>query len=290
VRNDTAAGMDWRSVGKVLRSEVKRLAKKPLGFFHPSAFALSLWERKRLEYFPRYKHTHSPLLGKSVELTDSFWYLFSHREIFIDEVYKFEANSETPLIIDCGANIGLSIIYFKNLYPNSRIIGFEPDPEIFRVLQTNVNTFGFTNVELWQKALWNSDTGVLFRSEGSLGGAIGAPGIAKDEMIQVQSVRLGNFLNQKVDFLKIDIEGAEYEVLQDCEEGLEKVDYIFVEYHGKPAKPQMLPELLKIIECAGFRYHIKDANPVRHPLVKYERNRYYDLQLNIFCYRESLTK
>ncbi len=280
--------MDLRSVGKVLGSEVKRLAKRRLNFFEPRPFALSIWERIRLEYFPRYRHTSSALLGKSVELTDSFWYLFSHREIFLDQVYKFTANSETPLIIDCGANIGLSVIYFKYLYPNSRIIAFEPDPEIFKVLQTNVNIFGFTQVQLWQKALWNSDTDVSFRPEGSLGGAIATSNIAEDEVIQVQSVRLGSFLNQKVDFLKLDIEGAEYEVLQDCEEGLHNVDYLFVEYHSKPAKTQILPELLKIIQCAGFRYHIKDANPVRHPLVRSERNSFYDLQLNIFCYRNQV--
>ena len=63
----------------------------------------------------------SPLLGKMIELTDPFWYLHCYREIFGDQVYRFIANRQDPLIIDCGANIGMSVIYFKYLYPDARI-------------------------------------------------------------------------------------------------------------------------------------------------------------------------
>ena len=49
---------------------------------------------------------------------------------------------------------------------------------------------------------------------------------------KVKTVRLKNFLHRSIDFLKIDIEGAEYEVLKDCEEFLFNVDKIFVEYHS----------------------------------------------------------
>lgn len=276
---------NMRIVAFGIRGMLRSLKHKVKARAAHDKFTLNFWERKRLEYLPRYQRTNSMLLGKRIELTDSYWYLFSLREIFSDQVYKFAANSETPFILDCGANIGLSVIYFKSLYPNCRIIAFEPDPEIFQVLQTNVNTFGLTNVELREQALWNSSNQIAFRPEGSVGGAIVDAGNSGVRTIQVQSVQLRDLLNQRVDLLKIDIEGAEYEVLQDSRDSLGNVDYVFVEYHSKPAKAQMLQELLKILQDAGFRYHIKEANPARHPFIKSERHAFYDLQLNIFGYR-----
>ena len=54
-------------------------------------------------------------------------YLF--REIILDTQYMFEADNDFPFIIDCGSNIGVGILFFKILYPQARIIAFEPDPE-----------------------------------------------------------------------------------------------------------------------------------------------------------------
>ena len=50
------------------------------------------------------------------------------REIFVGGIYMFECNTDRPIIVDCGSDIGMSILFFKRLYPKARIIGFEPDP------------------------------------------------------------------------------------------------------------------------------------------------------------------
>src|SRR5579871_1502116 len=50
-------------------------------------------------------------------------------EIFVDEIYKQQLSNQ-PYIIDCGANIGLSIIYMKQHYPDANIVAFEPDEKI----------------------------------------------------------------------------------------------------------------------------------------------------------------
>jgi FkbM family methyltransferase len=242
-------------------------------------------ERKKLERFPRYKHTSSVLLGKKVQLTDPFWYLQTYDEIFSNQIYSFRAKRSDPLIIDCGANIGLSTIYFKYIYPKSRIIAFEPDPEIFQVLETNIKTFQFSDVTLYERAVWVVETQLGFQSDGSVGGALVPDEIDKKHM-QVKTVRLKDFLDQEVDFLKMDIEGAEYEVILDSSDALNQVDNLFVEYHGKKGEPQKLHEILQIICDQGFRYHLKEANPVRHPFILGERKRKYDLQLNIFAFRE----
>src|SRR5882672_4300265 len=63
-------------------------------------------------------------------------YLF--REVFLSGEYFFKTSEARPVIIDCGSNIGMSVLYFKYLFPDSRIMAFEPNPNTFRLLQKNM--------------------------------------------------------------------------------------------------------------------------------------------------------
>ena len=134
-------------------------------------------------------------------------------------------------------------------------------------------------------AVWKEDTTVSFSSEGSVGGKMDTS--PAEKTITVPAIRLRNLLTGKVDFLKIDIEGAEYEVLKDCKDLLHNVESLFIEFHGMRNEDQKLHEILEWVNAAGFRYYIKEAwNNMTHPLLK-TYNDYYHLQLNIFCFRES---
>lgn len=79
-------------------------------------------------------------------------FLNQYYMIFYKENYFFRA-SDTPLIIDCGANIGLSNLYFSTLYPNSKIISFEADPTIYEICKKNLMFQNITNVELVNEAV-----------------------------------------------------------------------------------------------------------------------------------------
>src|SRR5438309_286226 len=59
-------------------------------------------------------------------------------EIFVPQVYRFTPTRPDPLIFDCGANIGMAVLYFKWMYPRSRIVAFEPEPATFELLKRNV--------------------------------------------------------------------------------------------------------------------------------------------------------
>jgi hypothetical protein len=59
----------------------------------------------------------------------SFLYLFE--EIFAKASYLFHSDTDRPLIFDCGSNIGMSVLFFKKLYPAARITAFEPDPRTY---------------------------------------------------------------------------------------------------------------------------------------------------------------
>ena len=99
-------------------------------------------------------------------------FLWQCREIFEEEIYRFEAQSERPIILDCGANVGVSAIYFKRLCPNAHIIAFEADASIAAYLRKNLAQNGILGVEVWEKAVWIHDRGIIFEGDGADGGRV----------------------------------------------------------------------------------------------------------------------
>ena len=232
----------------------------------------------------QYKDTTVNFLGKSFTFSNPFWFLHSLEEIFVDEVYLFEPSDQEVKILDCGANVGLSVVYLKKLFPNSTIIAFEPDKKVFAQLEQNIKNFDFKKVELVNSATWINDEKLNFASEGSVGGRISDD--QQEIKNEVNAVRLRNYLqNEKIFFLKIDIEGAEYEVLKDCKDVLKNVENLFIEFHNRNHEDNTLDEILKWAREAGFITYVKEAwNNMPHPFTKKDIGGYH-LQLNIFCYR-----
>lgn len=231
------------------------------------------------------------LLGHRIKKITNYCYMQCIMEIFCDNIYRFTSKTTTPLIIDCGANIGLGIIYFKQLYPQAKVIAFEADAEIAKLCQYNIDQFKYNDVELHNAAIWHEDTTLTFLPNNSLGGKV-----VKEEdiseMYAVKALDLNRYVANRVDFLKIDIEGAEVSLLNGIKDNLHNVEIMFVEYHSTVGEPQQLDVLLKIILDAGFRYYIKEAYPLMpHPFIDKENKAkfaqgVFDLQLNIFCYRD----
>ncbi|WP_019878762.1 FkbM family methyltransferase [Succinispira mobilis] len=209
-------------------------------------------------------------------------FLSTYEELFVKQIYKFKSVSEKPVIIDMGANIGLSILYFKTLYPEAIVEAYEADAKIFKYLEQNVR--GFSNVFLLNNAVWDKNTKLYFDSEGADGGRITDEGTHKK--IEVVAVDAKKILDKydRIDFLKIDIEGAERIVLPRINDLLYKVNTLFIEYHSEMDKEQCLPEILRIIKQSGFRIKIQDIATVDSPFV--EKNQgVFDCQLNIFAIR-----
>lgn len=241
----------------------------------------------KLALTPRYTLTSINLFGGIFKLVDSASFLWTYYEIFDSEIYNFNSETANPLIIDCGANIGLSILYLKRLYPDSRIIAFEPDLNIFQTLEENIKNFNFSNIELIRKAVWKSEGFLEFTSEGSDAGRLSEKEESDLKTYQVPTVRLGDYLKQPVDFLKIDIEGAETEVLTDIQSELVNVKNIFVEYHSFADQPQSLNVLIDILKTAGFRVYVQTLCVSSQPLHNIDVLNGMDMQLNIFGLRKS---
>ena len=213
--------------------------------------------------------------------------LHTYEELFEKQLYLFQSQSAFPLIVDCGANIGLSTLYFKTAYPQARVIVFEPDASNFQLLSQNCMQNGLQQVELHQAAVWIENGFISFDAKETEGSRIAEN---SENGHHVKSIRLADLLESetKIDFLKIDIEGAEYEVLKDAAPQLYKVENFFLEYHGKANETYKLNEIFAILKEAGFAVYIKmAADNLHHPFVQKATGTIYDVQLNLFCYRHS---
>lgn len=241
-------------------------------------------ERLRLLNYPPFTEGVADFFGKPFHFSDSGGFIHSIEEIFNQEIYKFTSNREKPYIIDCGANMGASIYYFKKLYPNAEILAFEPAENTFNILQKNMSLFG-KNVEIRKEAVWIEDTELTFFSEGSLAGSLVVDLAKRNKTIKVKAINFKKYLNREIDFLKIDIEGAENKLIFDIEDYLHNVKNLFLEYHGIIGEKQNLGDILNLLSSKGFQYYIRLAGEtIKHPFCG-EKPSGFNQQLNILCYR-----
>ena len=204
------------------------------------------------------------------------------QEVLVDEIYKVNLASNAR-IIDCGANIGLSVLYFKSICPSAHITAFEPDKHNFEILTKNCIVNNLKQVDLVEAAVWKENTELKFIAQGGMDSKISE---GADAGITVKAYSLITYLQEPVDFLKLDIEGAEYKVLRNIEGNLDNITNLFIEYHGDFSQTNELVDILNIVQKAGFYVYIKEAcNVYPTPFYINTKHTQFDVQLNIFCRR-----
>jgi len=233
----------------------------------------------------RFQERKINILGFEFIVPDTLSFIWQFKEIFVEGYYRFDTSTKTPVIYDCGANVGTSCAFFKYHYPQSRILAFEPNSKIASYLNKNIKNNSLENIEVIEKAIWTNNHGIELGMEDADGSSIH---LDKNKT-KVESIRLKDYLEKEkeIDLLKMDIEGAEVDVLNDCKDSLTNVNNIFVEFHSYCNKPQKLSEMIGVLESAGFRYHIKQPEERLRPFINRvnKSNPGMDLQLNIFAYR-----
>jgi FkbM family methyltransferase len=244
-------------------------------------------ELYRLKGFDRFVPATTTLIPPQFAVVDAASFLAMHRAIIEQQVYDFQTDSDRPRILDCGANVGVAAVWFRQRFPDAQIVAFEPDPVVYDVLRQNVRTicsdYGF---ELVNAAVWCDESPELaFAAEGADAGRIATE--ADPQPTVVRAVRLRSYLQEPVDLLKLDIEGAELAVLEDCRDQLHRVRNLFVEYHSFDDQPQRLDELLTLLRETGFRYWIDSEVERSRPLINRTSYLGMDLQLNIYAVRNS---
>jgi len=179
-------------------------------------------------------------------------------QIFFGQEYNIELKSQTAsFIVDCGANIGLSAVYFANQYPHATIIAIEPDKSNFVFLQKNVQYY--SNVVCLNKAIWfrNAAIEVIDNNRGNWGYQTVEsenPHGHTIEGITISSI-IDKYNVDAVDLLKIDIEGAERDLFSvNYEEWLPYIKVIAIELHDNIDKdiPEIFQNAVNRFSCKQY--------------------------------------
>jgi FkbM family methyltransferase len=215
---------------------------------------------------------------------ESLAYLFN--EIFLDQEYFFLTDKKDPFIVDCGSNIGMSILYFKMIYPRAVILAFEPDTDAFLCLEANVRLNDLQFVDIHMKALSKNEGPVDFyfdpENRGCLSMSIVHERMPKQRRL-VEAVRLSRYIDREVDFLKMDVEGAEGEIIKELssEGKLRYIAQMAIEFHHHTVKnADALSQVLRLLENAGFGYQIESS--LERP---FRSERFQDIL--IYAYRKA---
>ena len=188
------------------------------------------------------------LLEYQLYYVDSASLYSQYIEIVKNDIYAFSKKIKPKYIIDCGANIGLSV--------------------------------NFKNIKCIQSALWNKDDFIELNSINSDASSI-TQEIPNANKIKVRTESLKKYINKTVDFLKIDIEGAEYEVLIDIEERLDQVKNIFIEYHCDDLSNKKFNRIIQILTKAGFKYYILPESVPNSPFKYKNIKKNYNYHINL---------
>lgn len=187
------------------------------------------------------------------------------KEIFTQDAYYFLTENPEPIILDIGAHIGLSCLYFKKLYPKAKIWAFEPHPSNFALLEANIFHNNLTNITALPLAvsvdeapqqLFSDSVGENWLSNASLL-ARGWNDSQNNTAMPVQSITLAAAIampSTTIDLLKMDVEGIEEALLTNNAASLQKVKQIIFEWH--PRLDQSWYRCQKVLKRAGFTWQI----------------------------------
>jgi FkbM family methyltransferase len=162
------------------------------------------------------------------------------RQVLVTREYDWEFCKSPRIIIDAGANIGLTSVFYANKYPEAMIIAIEPESSNFQMLKKNTSMYA--NITPVQAALWKNDNEISlvdphlghygFQTTELPKGTLNA-----EEYSRVRGVTLDKLMAEfgldHIDILKVDIEGTEKEVFDNSSSWIGKVGVIIIEFHDQ---------------------------------------------------------
>lgn len=206
-----------------------------------------------------------PILKHPLYLRPGTIDAYTFHEIFIAKDYDLEYGNglpARPVIIDAGANIGLSSVFFASRFPNALVECFEPEAKNFELLAKN--TANYPNVRIHKAALWWKPGFVHILDKG-----YGLRGYVTEETAMedaIPAVSLEEFMKrQHYPFLyivKMDIEGAEKEIFDhNAGAWLSRVKYLIIELHDA-MKPGTSASFFRALQPFSFTTSVRGENLV----------------------------
>lgn len=186
-------------------------------------------------------------------------------QVFLLQEYNIALSNEINFIIDLGANVGYSAVYFAERFKNTKILCIEPEPENFKILK--LNTAPYPSVSCLNTAIWNESTKLTIsgHQHGNWGFITNVDSNGSKED-QINATTIPNLVEKYkisiIDVLKIDIEGSEAELFSSgYENWLPLVKVLIIEFHDH-LKPLSSKNVLKAINHYNFTRFQKGENHV----------------------------
>jgi FkbM family methyltransferase len=193
------------------------------------------------------------------------------KEIFLEDCYLQglkEPLPERPVVIDIGANAGFFCLYIARIRPGARIICCEPIPANLKQLSRNAEINPNIDITVLPVAVYGI-TGtikLLIEAEGSFTTAATVFPIDGRIPLEVECITMEDLFKKhnlkKIDLLKLDCEGSEYEILYRCPaEYLARVEKIAMEVHKGTGLDHNMKSMADYLKAGGF-----DINTAGHML------------------------
>lgn len=160
-------------------------------------------------------------------------------QVLVIAEYDCEFSKSPRVIVDAGANIGLTSVFYANKYPEAKIVAIEPESSNFEILKKN--TESYANVAPVHRALWkeNKELSVIDRGLGHYGfqtvdRPVSDSGDRRGRVLGITPDKLmADYDLKYIDIMKLDIEGAEVEVFQNPSSWIDRVGVIVIELHDR---------------------------------------------------------
>ena len=203
------------------------------------------------------------------------------------------------VIVDVGAHIGyFTLLFAKLVGERGKVYAFEPDPNNFALLKANVEANGYTNIVLEQKAV-SASTGTLtlYRSDDNPADHRIYDPQGERSPIEISTVSLDDYLaerSSKVDFVKVDVQGAEISVINGMKHILKQnaTLKLITEFwpSGLQAAGFSQAEYLDLLKQQGFDfYQVENGTELLQPCTIQQLNDIYTSEkqnfTNLFCSR-----
>jgi FkbM family methyltransferase len=180
-------------------------------------------------------------------------------EVFFYQDYLHYYHGETPhTVIDIGANIGYFTVFAKTCFPKARVIAFEPFEKSFLRLKEHISLNGFVNVQAINKAVGKATGSTqLFLAGDSGENSIVRGNSATSKAVTVETISFEDvfreFKIESCDFLKVDCEGAEYDIFYGLPESLfPRIKHIAMETHFIDSESRNREALNSFLTSKGF--------------------------------------
>ena len=256
------------------------------------------------------KQIESSFIEKSVKIQGHTMFLDKHDNLglSINPIYG-ESDTEfvkkvikkNDIVLDIGANIGYySLIFAKLVGDSGKVFSFEPESENFKILKKNIEVNGYNNVILEQKIVSNADgKSTLYVSEKAGSHRIYKPDNYV-ESLEIESISMDSYIEKnnikKINFIKIDVEGAELNVLQGIQKILDSNKHIilFTEFSPNQIKSCGLKpvDMINFLTNNKFKIYFTQIKNNKTIFLDFEKiyslNNYENKTINLICSRSSI--